>query len=248
MSAPVPDFTLAGYQRLIATLAAKGYRCVLYPDGDPAARHLILRHDIDMDPEAAVRVAELENRVGVVATYFVLVRSELYNPASKAGTRAVHRLIELGHEVGLHFDATLYENDLRVLAQGAESERRVLEMTTGQAIRTLSLHRPSPALLDGEFAVPGLLNAYEPRFFEEFAYVSDSRGGWHHGHPLDHPAIAEGRGLHLLTHPIWWTEEGASAQNKLESFLARRYQRLELDLAANCSAFTPRGSPPRGTE
>lgn len=248
MNVPEPDFSLAAYGRLLEALGARGYRSVRYAEGDPAARHLILRHDVDMDLAAAVDLAEFERGSGQRATYFVLVRSELYNPASRAGTEAVRRLIAHGHEVGLHFDAALYDDDLELLTEGAERERRVLETISGRPVEMLSLHRPNPALLGNGFAPPGLINAYAPRFFEEFGYVSDSRGGWHHGHPLDHPAVAEGRGLHLLTHPIWWTGGGETAQNKLENFLARRYQVLESELAAHCSAYTPKSSSSRGRE
>ena len=50
-------------------------------------------------------------------------------------------------------------------------------------------------------------NTYESKFFKEIGYCSDSRGGWHHGSPLDHAALGEGRALQLLTHAIWWTGE-----------------------------------------
>ncbi len=37
-----------------------------------------MRHDIDMDLEAALRLSSLENDLGVYSTYFFMVRCPLY--------------------------------------------------------------------------------------------------------------------------------------------------------------------------
>jgi hypothetical protein len=60
-------------------------------------------------------------------------------------------------------------------------------------------------------SLPGFVSAYDKRVFSDIGFVSDSRGGWYHGHPLDHPAVKARRALQLLTHPIWWTSEGSDA-------------------------------------
>jgi hypothetical protein len=65
-------------------------------------------------------------------------------------------------------------------------------------------------------------------------YCSDSRGGWYHGHPLDHPSVAQGRALQLLTHPVWWTLPAGEATAKLKRFLLERYQLLDEELASQC--------------
>ncbi len=92
-------------------------------------------------------MAETEAELGLGAAYFVLVRSEFYNPAAPNGTRVLARLAALGHEIGLHFDAALYENDAGALDEAAARECTLLEQMTGTRVATISFHRPAPALL-----------------------------------------------------------------------------------------------------
>jgi hypothetical protein len=69
-------------------------------------------------------------------------------------------------------------------------------------------------------------------------YCSDSRGGWHHGEPLVHEAVAAGRALQLLTHPIWWDADAEeNPVSRLDRFMAARYDHLEDELARNCRPY-----------
>ena len=240
----MPNFSPEGYVELVAELLEKKYEVRGFHDADPNRAHLILRHDVDFDLTAAVQMAELESANGWSAQYFVLVRSEFYNLYSKHSSTALLRLVELGHGVGLHFDARLYPppppeaDDLR---QGLAEEIDVVELLAKRPIDIFSLHRPQPDLLSRDFSIEGRLNAYAPRFTEQMGYCSDSRGGWHHGHPNDHAAVRAHRGLQLLTHPIWWMDGDNSARETLERVLDRRYHGLETEAGVHCSSYSPRG-------
>jgi hypothetical protein len=65
-----------------------------------------MRHDVDHNLEHAIRFAEWEAERGYQATYFVLHTCWYYEdkPALYAG---LERLVELGHEIGLHSNATV---------------------------------------------------------------------------------------------------------------------------------------------
>lgn len=241
-SRPQHAFTVAGYRALLEALLARGYTVRAFADAEPGAAHLILRHDLDMSLEAALPIAEIEYRLGVAAGYFVLLRSEMYNPFSAAARVVLERLLDLGHEVGLHFDAALYGDDPAALERAGAWECAVLEALLGREVRTVSFHRPAEALQGRAGAFSGRRHAYEPRFFKEMGYCSDSRGAWHHGHPLDHPAVRETRGLQLLTHPIWWIGEG-SPEARLGAFLRARTARLDQELAAHCDVHKAGGTP-----
>lgn len=238
MSAPAEDFTHAGYRALVAAFLERGYEVCSYADADPAARHLILRHDIDMSLQAAEPLAQIECEFGVSACYFVLLRTELYNLFTPAAQASVSHLTSLGHEIGLHLDASLYSGDADALDEAAERECRILEDIAGSPVRFISFHRPAPELLGYEGKLGGRIHAYQPRFFTETGYCSDSRGGWHHGHPLHHDAVSRGRALQLLTHPVWWGHlAGAEGAKKLDDFLERRVEFLERELAENCEPY-----------
>lgn len=235
----VSEFSLEGYLALIDAIRAQGYQVKRYEDASSSSRHLILRHDIDFDLDRAVRMAEAEAEAGVSATYFILLRTEMYNALSGDGAQAILRLAALGHDVGLHFDATLYSPTSSALAAAVREEAAVLSGIVRKAVNVFSFHRPSPDVLNDEVQVDGMINAYNERFFRAFGYCSDSQGAWRHGPPLAHSALAEGRGFHLLTHPIWWTgEPNATPQQKLESFLKRRIELLDREIQRNCRAYS----------
>lgn len=234
------SFTPEGYRALIDSLRARGYEVRDFFTARPEARHLILRHDIDVSLEAAIALAELEASLGVRATYFALLRCEIYNPFAPAGRAALRRLGALGHEVGLHFDASLVEGGLDALDRAAAEECAMLEGLTGAAVRVVSFHRPAPALLGLERPLGGRIHAYEPRFFKAIGYCSDSRGAFRHGEPLAHEAVAAGRALQLLTHPIWWmAEAGVDATDRLERFVSARAAALRETLAAMIESYNP---------
>lgn len=231
-------FSPDGYRALIDSLRAQGYEVRDFFTARPEARHLILRHDIDVSLDAAVAMAELEASLGLRATYFALLRGELYNPFAETGRAALRRLGALGHEVGLHFDATLVEGGLDALDEAAAEECRMLEGLIAAPVRLVSFHRPAAALLGLDRPLGGRAHAYEPRFFKAIGYCSDSRGAFHHGEPLVHPAVVAGRALQLLTHPIWWmADSGADPTVRLERFVAGRAAAMRRALAAMIESY-----------
>ena len=93
---------------LLALLRQGGYAFTGYHDYQSHPRCVILRHDIDNSLPQALRLAEIEAEEGVKSTWFVLLRTDFYNPASAASQRILRRIRELGHEIGLHFDEMAY--------------------------------------------------------------------------------------------------------------------------------------------
>ena len=83
-----------------------GYAVRSFHDADPAQRHLVLRHDIDQCIAIARRLADAEAAEGWRSAWFVLVRTEMYNPFSRANTGHLRAMISAGHEIGLHLEST----------------------------------------------------------------------------------------------------------------------------------------------
>lgn len=234
------EFTLESYGEILRSFSDRGYTAADFHIVDPAKRQLILRHDIDMSIAAALPMAEAEAALNMRAVYFVLVRTEFYNPWSEQGQAALQAIAGLGHEIGLHFDATIYGDDPDSLETAAAAECAVLEAIMETPVQTISFHRPVQSLQGLAGNLAGRRHAYEPRFFAEMGYCSDSRGGWFHGAPLDHPAVGEGRAIQVLTHPIWWTGGAVEPVERLDRFLEERKVILDHELARNCDIHRPR--------
>lgn len=79
----------------------------------------------------------------------------------------------------------------------------------------------------------GRRHSYEPRFFHDVAYISDSGGAFFRGHPLDHPAVLDGPPIQLLTHPIWWSfDRPTTAAEVLAALREEKLARIDAALAA----------------
>lgn len=233
-----PPFTLDGYRATVRGLLDHGYALRSFQDAEPDQRHLVLRHDIDQSIQLARRLADVEADQGWRSTYFVLMRTEMYNPWSRAATADLRAMLALGHAVGLHLDASLYADEA-ALEAGAAAECAGLETIIDGPVTTVSFHRPSPEAIGSRVRIAGRLNTYGKRFFQDMGYCSDSRGEWRFGHPWDHPVVAEGRALQLLTHAVWWGADGpASPRERLEAVVAEGQARLDRELAANCAAWS----------
>jgi hypothetical protein len=235
------DFTEAEYDRLVR-LALRNYRFGSFAEWRNAPPQTVLwRHDLDFSVHRAVALARIEADAGVRATYFLNLHSAYYNALESEVADRVREIIELGHELGLHFDPTFEtsRDPLRALS----SERRLLEDVFGVPVRSFSLHNPVVAGWSADDdEVAGMVNAYGRGLRERFAYRSDSHGVWRHGRLEDVLEEAAEERLHVLTHPEWWVPEPLPPRERvtraIEGRAARtqeRYDRVSAEILARDS-------------
>lgn len=221
-------FLLSEYSSFLKQLLDDGYKCL--PFSAPEARqtsgkNLLLRHDIDIDPSAALPMAEAEKSAGAKSTYYVLLSNRHTNPLDKDFRHSVQKLAALGHWIGLHFDATQY--DLSVddphFSSFVSREVDLLEWTTGVSVDSVSFHRPARELLSapGTLTAP-LAHTYENVFLREIEYCSDSSGRWAYGPPEVRDAPKLGKPFHLLTHPVWWGETNEDPVHRITRWMSER--------------------------
>ena len=228
------NFTYASYRGLLTLLWEEGYAFRGYHDYGDAPRCVILRHDIDNSLPQAVRLAELEAEEGARSTYFVLLRTDFYNPASRDGLEALRHILSLGHEIGLHFDEASYAPALKPdqIIQNIIKECGLLSALLETAVSTVSMHRPSRATLDADFQIPGIVNSYGKTFFHDFKYLSDGRRRWREP-VLDIIRSGGYERLHILTHAFWYHEEEQTISQTVESFVRSANQERYWQMAEN---------------
>ncbi len=213
------QFTYDAYRSLLALLKTQGYVFTNYHDHARHERCVILRHDIDYDLSASVRMAELEAQEGVRATYFVLLRTDFYNVASKEGRAALQRIHDLGHEIGLHFDELAYSDlEGEQVPRKIQEEVAILSHMTGLPITSISMHRPSQTTLTADYEFPLLVNSYSHTFFYGFKYLSDSRRRWREPVMEIVKAGTYDR-LHILTHAFWYHDTEQSITQTVKDFV-----------------------------
>lgn len=210
-------FTFRGYTNLIGALRMFGYEFADYHNHADFTRCVILRHDIDNSIEKALTIAELEYELGVNSTYFTLLRTDFYNPASKKGLDGLKKIQSLGHEIGLHFDEMAYDEIDNVI-DAIKNEASILSDIVGSHITTVSMHRPSQRTLDANYDLNPMVNSYSKTFFNDFKYLSDSRRRWREP-ALDIIKSGKYDRLHILTHPIWYQETEESIHDTIKRFV-----------------------------
>jgi hypothetical protein len=199
-------FDLHHYRELLDAARQGGYRFALF-DREPAPGDLLLRHDVDLSLDAALAVAELEAEADAQATYFLMTRSVFYNLGSSEGERALSRLRELGHRVGLHALHPYLDLDDRFDS-------------------VVAWHNPDPDFMREPLDVA--TNVMESPFFDPDHYRSDSNQHWRSGCPHDDLAAGRFEWLQLLTHPEIWAYPGSTMRETMAAMLdAERERDLE---------------------
>ncbi len=205
-------FDLVHYGEIVAAARTGGYRFAHF-EGVPADGSVILRHDVDLSLDAAVRIAELEHDAGATSTYFLMTESVFYNLDSTEGVAAITRLRELGHHVALH---AVYPN-----APGDDRFDPVV-----------AWHNPDPEYMRAPLA-DGRINVMQEPWFDPATYRSDSNQHWRSGCPHDDLRAGAFPWLQLVTHPEIWAYPGETMGQTMRAMLEaekeRRLQQLAHD-------------------
>ena len=199
------DFTEEHYLAVLRE-AQMRYQFAVYHNIPWDRKFVLWRHDIDFSINRALRLAELEAEVGVVATYFVNLHSNFYNPLEASQSKMLRRIIELGHDLGLHFDACYHDlKSEEELDEPLEIEKQTLERFLHCPIRVFSFHNPTSLHLSwNRDQYAGLVNCYSDSLLKNTSYCSDSNGYWRFRRLLDLVVSESEQRLQILTHDGHW--------------------------------------------
>lgn len=228
-------FTLRHWRQILEQALGLGFQILPLREAGrlevPAAgrRQMILRHDIDYSLEAALRMATLEQELGVTATYGVLLHSPTYNMGEGEALATVRAIAGLGHEIALHYDLAYFEAAGIAPREGIELEAQWLGRMAGGEIRSVAQHRPgTQGRRAGVREMFGgrLVDAYDEALTRRILYLSDSRRQWREGCVHEH--LARATQLQLLVHPLWWDAvPGTTRRDVVRAVGASRTRAIE---------------------
>jgi hypothetical protein len=161
--------------------------------------YLILRHDIDVSLESALKMAKIEKKMGIRSTYFVQVSSYHYNSFEGKNVAIIRQISGLGHEIGLHYDVGQYKGYTFGAIEGLKTELHALESIVGKKVRSISSHAPTRP--SSFLNISSYTNADDTRLRD--IYVHDSRKLWTIK-SLDILLNKPARRVQLLIHPYHW--------------------------------------------
>jgi len=179
------DFTLKSYESLLLAFQQAGYQFQTFEElmTDPAkGKSLVMRHDVDELAWNALKMAQLENKLGIRATYFFRIVKQSNVP------EVIKQIVGLGHEIGYHYeDLALAEGD-EVQAIGTFKEN--LEyFRKYYPVRSVCMHGSSTSKYDNrllwknhslsDFGLVG--EPYLSIDFDKVFYLTDTGYAWDGG-------------------------------------------------------------------
>lgn len=208
-------FSYEYYSHLLDSAIAYGYRVSSFEKYDDLIKKtIILRHDIDYTLNGVLELATIESQKNVSATYLFRVHADEYNLFSCVSISLINKLISMGHEIGLHFEAMNVGRAINIEPRLLlEKEKLIIESIIGMQIRTCSEHRELSGYIHNTPVYDTLYDPYlagfkfyamDKRYCKEMKYLSDSNANWREGDPLEH--YGKHSRMQILIHPDWWFE------------------------------------------
>lgn len=182
------DFTLTAYGHYLR-LIRSSYPSLLRFDEFFSLSELpdsfcLIRHDVDRKPKNALKMAEVEQSLGVSSTYYFRTKRHTFKPS------IISRIHSLGHEIGYHYE-NLSDTRGDMNRALADFENQLNALRSICEVRTISMHgRPlraydnrklwerngSAQLLHTRFNILG--EVYLHIDYSDIAYVGDTGRNW----------------------------------------------------------------------
>jgi hypothetical protein len=177
-------------------------------------RVIVLRHDVDYALDGLLDLALMEKKAGATATYLLRVHAKEYNPFNYITYKTIKEIIALGHEIGLHFECTIFEtmgwdNAKAIFLK----EKMILESIYGIPIETAAQHKGMASLSKDDYMFfdkydksdVGLKRYVHQEPFKSMKYLSDSNSVWRDG------CLCKNLGkydrMQVLIHADWWFKD-----------------------------------------
>ncbi|MCW1970943.1 MAG: hypothetical protein KIH69_022765 [Anaerolineae bacterium] len=209
----LPNFTFHDYQGLLESLLQVGYKFEFVKNLLPASsidqskkQIVYLRHDIDFHLNGVEKIALIENRLRICATYYVLL-TEQYNVLHPRSLAVLEAILRLGHDIGLHYDLSIYPTDLPAAHARLRWEIDLLRRITGRDIKTIVTHQPFRGIPDPFRALDIYIHPHNSKYQENLTYISDSARSWRDENLLNCFKESRPQRLLLNTHPEFWLSD-----------------------------------------
>lgn len=197
---------------------------------------VIWRHDVDFSVCKSLELARIESKQDVKSTYFIMLNSPYYSTRDNKTRRQIKEIKKLGHDIGLHYDATYLKwssvHDHSEFEESLLSQKLELEKIIEMPIKSYTIHDPTnlcPTLfcsINRCTVHHNMTNLYANSIREKFHYVSDSNGIWKYGDLESFINSKTYSNLHILTHPVWWSKYSTTPRTKILNELLSRVSYL----------------------
>ena len=129
------DFSLTKYKELCEAISKSRYtpltieKYLLLKNKHKPKAFVIIRHDVDSQPEYALKMARLENKFGITSSYYFRYIKGLFRKD------IMEEIAGLGHEIGYHYEVLDkargdFERAIEIFEEEINEFRRIYDIMT----------------------------------------------------------------------------------------------------------------------
>ena len=178
------DFTHEAYRALLFSLKRRGYTFYTFEQFlsvPQNGRIIVLRHDIDKRPQNALKLARIEHRLGIKASYYIRAVKGTWDE------NIIRKIVALGHELSYHYE------DLTIAKGNHEKAWEHFKINLAKirefySAKTICMHGSPLSKWDNrelwkkyDYREVGIVG--EPYFdidYSKVLYITDTGRGWNH--------------------------------------------------------------------
>jgi hypothetical protein len=240
-------YNLDNYGFFLRGLQDAGYEFCFFDEIKkilPRESRCLLRHDVDVDVGAAFQLAKVEMSLGVHSTFFLMLRSPVYNLMARHNHQAVLEILAMGHNIGLHYDAGFFIDNKPSHELNINQQAEWLEKEFDVKVHAVSFHQPGLDVLNGLVKTGLRVNTYDKVRLANFAYFSDSNrtlklsaGSWQPSIDPINISDLHKQNIQLLIHPMWWVYDSSSVENVWNRAIANNFEMFQQQMIATERAY-----------
>lgn len=232
------DFNVESYKKYLILAKKYKYNFISFLKFEKKKnrknKSIILRHDVDIDLNLAEKFAQIENKLNIKSTFFVMTNNNLYNLFSKNSKKIIKKILSYGHHIGLHHDISFYQNNnSKIIKKNIDKEIKFFNDVYSYKIRYVSFHKPEKFLLKKRIMNKNFISVYNKEFIfsKNIRYISDSGAFWKEEALNKILKNNQKKTIHLLIHPeLWFFSNKKILNDRISNIID--YKGLHLHLLA----------------
>jgi hypothetical protein len=182
------DFSIESYINYINLISKKGFSFLRYDEyflqNNLNIKICLIRHDVDRKPYNALRMARIENSLGVKSTYYFRTKPHTLKK------KLIKEISSLGHEIGYHYES-LSDTNGNIIEAINDFKKNLGILREIVPIKTCAMHgRPlnkydnrnmwrtkdNHNILINELEMLG--EVYLDIVYKDIAYINDTGRNW----------------------------------------------------------------------
>jgi len=171
-------YSKESYRELVRLLVQEGYSTRPFTISKPEGKTVFLRHDIDYSLSWAADFAAINEESGVRGTFFVQLRSQLYNPFSPDSVKILEEIASRGQFIALHLALSAGHDEYGSVLELLRGDLATLRRAAPMCQPVFAWHNPGhfagrqKELVTGDY--PDFVNVYGRYAGGEYPYYADS--------------------------------------------------------------------------